>query len=378
MAAKEFLIVAGDVSGDIHAANLMAAIKAEDPNIRFTVIGGPRMRAWADDFWKDLASQGITGFIEPIKKIPELSNLLKQIRTYFEIQKPNAVITVDYYGFNYRVLRLANQFNIPCYYYVTPQVWASRQYRAKRLAALTKKMYVIYPFESAFHEQFGGNALFLGNPLLDKMPAPHNKTYPEKDDKNYPWKLGLLPGSRPGEITRLLPVFYQTFKQVVAQYPHTHGYLFLLPQASEEEIFALLGEKVHPNFHLIKETDYKLRAQMDYLLACSGTATLENALLGIPMLVAYKMSYPTYLIARAIIKVDAISLVNILSHKKIVKEFIQQDATAEICAQETLDMFSHPEKLAIQRQQLLQLRASLGEPGVAQRVAHDILTELNK
>ena len=378
MAAKEFLIVAGDVSGDIHAANLMAALKAENPNVHLTAIGGPRMRAWADDFWVDLASQGITGFVEPIKKIPAFSLLLKRIRTYFEIKKPDVVITVDYYGFNYRVLRLARQYNIPCYYYVTPQVWASRQYRAKRLAELTKKMYVIYPFEPTFHEQFGGNALFLGNPLLDKMPAPLDKTYPTKDDKNYPWKLGLLPGSRPGEITRLLPVFYQTFKQVVTQYPHTHGYLFLLPQANEEKILALLGEKVHPNFHLIKETDYKLRAQMDYLLACSGTATLENALLGIPMLVAYKMFYPTYLIARAIIKVDSISLVNILSHKKIVKEFIQHDATVETCTKETLDMFSHPEKLTIQRKQLLLLRTSLGEPGVAERAAHDILTELDK
>jgi len=376
MAAKEIFIVAGDVSGDVHAANLMAALKEQDPALYLTAIGGPRMRAWANDFWEDLASKGITGFVEPLRQVPHLAKLLKQIRTYFEIKKPDAVITVDYYGFNYRVLRLAKEFNVPCYYYVTPQVWASRQYRAKKLAGLTKKMYVIYPFEPAFHEKFGGNALFLGNPLLDKMPTPLQTPYPEKDDKNYAWKLGLLPGSRPGEITRLLPVFYQTFKKVLKEYPHTHGYLFLLPHASEQEMFALIGEKIHPNFHFIKETDYKLRAQMDYLLTCSGTATLENALLGVPMLVAYKMSYPTYLIARAIIKVNAISLVNILSHKPIVKEFIQHNATAEICAKETLDMFSHPEKLTIQRQQLLQLRDSLGEPGVARRVAHDILTEL--
>lgn len=378
MAATKILIVAGDVSGDIHAANLMAALKEENPALHLTAIGGPRMRAWANDFWEDLASQGITGFVEPVKKIPELAQLLKRIRTYFQTEHPDAVIVVDYYGFNYRVLLLAKQFNIPCYYYVAPQVWASRQYRAKRLAALTKKMYVIYPFEPSFHEKFGGNAVFLGNPLLDKMPAPLEKEYPVKDDKNYPWKLGLLPGSRPGEISRLLPVFYQAFLKVVKKYPHTHGYLFLLPQANEKEILSLLGRKEHPNFHFIKETDYKLRAQMDYLLACSGTATLENALLGIPMVVAYKMFYPTYLIARAIIKVQNISLVNILAPKRIVKELIQQDATAENCAHETLEMFSHPKKLTTQRKQLLQLRTSLGEPGVAQRVAHDILTELNK
>ncbi|MBO4674874.1 MAG: lipid-A-disaccharide synthase, partial [Elusimicrobiaceae bacterium] len=320
----------------------------------------------------------ITGFVEPIKKVPQLAQLLKKIRARFETDRPAAVIAVDYYGFNYRVLLLAKRYNIPCFYYVTPQVWASRQYRAKRLAALTQKMYVIYPFEPNFHKQFGGNAVFLGNPLLDKIPAPLEKNYPTQDDKNYPWKLGLLPGSRPSEISRLLPVFYQTFKQVVAHYPQTHAYLFALPQADEKQLFSLLGETPHPQFHLIKETDYKQRARMDYLLACSGTATLENALLGVPMLVAYKMFYPTYLVARCVVKVKDISLVNILAGKRLVPELIQQEATAQKCAQETLAMFSHPQNLIALRNELLQLRASLGEPGVADRAALDILKELSK
>lgn len=378
MAAKKIFITAGDVSGDIHAANLMTALKTQDASIQFTAVGGPRMQALADTFLCDLASQGITGFVEPIKKVPQLAQLLKKIRARFETDRPAAVIAVDYYGFNYRVLLLAKRYNIPCFYYVTPQVWASRQYRAKRLAALTQKMYVIYPFEPNFHKQFGGNAVFLGNPLLDKIPAPLEKNYPTQDDKNYPWKLGLLPGSRPSEISRLLPVFYQTFKQVVAHYPQTHAYLFALPQADEKQLFSLLGETPHPQFHLIKETDYKQRARMDYLLACSGTATLENALLGVPMLVAYKMFYPTYLVARCVVKVKDISLVNILAGKRLVPELIQQEATAQKCAQETLAMFSHPQNLIALRNELLQLRASLGEPGVADRAALDILKELSK
>ncbi len=378
MAVKNFFITAGDVSGDIHAANLMAALKAQDPSVRFTAVGGSRMQSLADTFLCDLASQGITGFVEPIKKIPQLAQLLKKIRAHFETNRPTAVIAVDYYGFNYRVLLLAKRYNIPCFYYVTPQVWASRQYRAKRLAALTQKMYVIYPFEPDFHQQFGGNAVFLGNPLLDKIPAPVEKTYPAQDDKNYPWKLGLLPGSRPGEINRLLPVFYQTFKQVLQHYPNTHAYLFALPQADDKQLLSLLGETPHPQFHLVKETDYKQRAQMDYLLACSGTATLENALLGVPMLVAYKMFYPTYLVARCVVKVKDISLVNILAKKRLVPELIQQDASAYKCTQETLAMFSHPQKLTALRNDLLQLRASLGEPGVADRAALDILKELSK
>lgn len=374
--AKNIFICAGDISGDIHAAQLVSAFKEIDPSVQVTSIGGPRLAKVSDTFLLDLASQGVTGFVEPIKKLPQFAHILKQLRTYFSTQKPDAVITVDFYGFNYRVLRLANKFHIPCYYYVTPQVWASRQYRAKKLAALTRKMYVIYPFEPDFHKQFGGNAVFLGNPLLDQLPQPVEKLYPQENLNNYAWKLGLLPGSRPGEIARLTPDFYQTFKRVLQQFPHTHGYLFLLPEANPADFVKLLGEQPHPNFHFVKETDYKLRAQMDYLLTCSGTATLENALLGVPMLVAYKMFWPTYMIARQIIKVNYISLVNILSNKALVPEYIQQDATADHFTTETLDMFSHPQKLLAQRQELLKLRATLGNPGLAKRAAQDILSGL--
>lgn len=374
--ATNILIAAGDVSGDVHAAELIVALKALDPSLCITAIGGVRMKEVCDRFLFDLASQGVTGFVEPIKKLPQWIRLLKQVRAYCQTEKPAAVITVDFYGFNYRILLAAHACGIPCYYYVTPQVWASRQYRARKLAALTRKMYVIYPFEPAFHKQYGGNAVFLGNPLLDKMPVPLDKTYPQTADKNYAWKLGLLPGSRESEISRLLPVFYETFKRVLLEYPNTHAYLFLVPKSDGQKYLSLLGETPHPNFHVVQESDYKVRSQMDYLLACSGTATLENALLGVPMLVAYKMFYPTYLIAKQVIKVPYISLVNILSGKAVVKELIQENATAEKCAQETLDMFNHPEKLTAQRAELLKLRASLGDTGVARRAAADLLADL--
>jgi len=373
---KYIFISAGDVSGDVHAARLIRALKAQDPSLHIACIGGQNMKACADEFLFDLAGQGVAGFIEPLKKLPQWLRLMRAVKTFFQTHHPVAFIAVDFYGLNRRFLGIAQQAGVPAYYYVTPQVWASRQYRAKKLAALTRKMYVIYPFEPAFHKKFGGNAVFLGNPLLDNMPEPLPKNYQIADPKNYAWKLGLLPGSRMGEITRLVPVFYQTFKQVAANFPHTQAYMFLLPDADEKIFLDLIGEPLPKNFHLVKDKNYQVRAQMDYLLACSGTATLENALLGVPMLVAYRMLWATYRIARAIIQVPYISLVNILSAKAVVKEFIQDDATAENCSKETLEMFSHPEKLAQMRSQLLQLRASLGEAGVAERAAKDILQDI--
>lgn len=373
---KTILISAGDISGDIHAANLVRAIKELDPSVRVIAIGGPRLKECADEFVIDLASEGISGFVEPLKKLPLFFKLIKQVRTILQTQKPAAFIAVDYYGLNHQFLKVAKEENIPAYYYVTPQVWASRQYRAKRLAALTKKMYVIYPFEPAFHKERGGNAVFLGNPLLDKMPAPLSKNFDIKDPKTYAWKLGILPGSRRGEITRLTPVFYQTFKEICKTYPNTQAYIFLLPDANEQDFIKLLGEQPPANFHFVKETDYKMRAQMDFLLACSGTATLENALLGVPMLVAYKMFWPTFLIAGLVIKVKYISLVNLLVNRPLVKELIQWRASVQNCSALTQDMFAHPQKLADMHRELLALRESLGEPGVAKRAAADILGDL--
>lgn len=373
---KTIFISAGDISGDIHAANLVEAMKELDPSLRVIAIGGPRLKKCADEFVIDLASEGISGFVEPIKKLPLFFKLIKQVRAILQTKRPAAFIAVDYYGLNHQFLKVAKEENVPAYYYVTPQVWASRQYRAKRLAALTKKMYVIYPFEPAFHKERGGNAVFLGNPLLDKMPAPLPKNFDIKDPKTHAWKLGLLPGSRRGEITRLTPVFYQTFKEICKTYPNTQAYIFLLPDANEQDFIKLLGEQPPANFHFIKETDYKMRAQMDFLLACSGTATLENALLGVPMLVAYKMFGPTFLIARLVIKVKYISLVNLLANKPLVQELIQWRASVQNCTAVTQDMFSHPQKLADMHRELLALRASLGQPGVAKRAAADILGDL--
>lgn len=373
---KNILVVAGDVSGDIHAADLIQALKTADPSVRITSVGGKKMQAVSDVFLYDLASKGASGFIEPLKKMPLWIKLLNQLREYMETQNPVALIVVDFYGFNHQVLGMAKHRNIPAYYYVTPQVWASRQYRAKQLARLTKKMFVIYPFEPEFHKKFGGNAVFLGNPLLNQLPAPQPKDYHVADHKNHAWKLGMLPGSRMGEIKRLTPVFYQAFKQVLKEFPNTKAYMFLLPDADEKVFLDLIGEKPHANFHLVKDKNYEMRAQMDFLLACSGTATLENALLGIPMVVAYKLFWPTYQIAKMVIKVPYISLVNLLSQKALVKELIQHDATPNALAAETMAMFQNPAKLNAMHQALLKLRASLGEPGLPARAAAEILSDL--
>ena len=371
--SKNILVVAGDISGDVHASNLIKELKAAAPDITVTSIGGERMKAASDKFLFDLIAQGATGFVEPFKKLPMWRRLLNMIKAYINEKNPAAVITVDFYGFNRQVLEIAKKRNIPAYYYVCPQVWASREYRAKTIVKLAKKMFVIFPFEKKIYTNLGGDAVFLGNPLLDKIPTP--KDNPFKGDNTKEWKIGLMPGSRPSEIKKHTKLFYDAFKEIKQSFPNAKAYMFAVNEVSDEKLFELTGPE-HDGLEIIRENDYSKRREMDFVITCSGTATLENALLGLPMLVVYKTGWVTYQIAKMIIKVPYISLVNILSKKGVVKEFIQKDANAKAIAQETCRIIGSESNYNAMRGQLLKLRSELGEPGVAKRAAEIIISEV--
>lgn len=371
--SKNILIVAGDVSGDVHAANLIKELKAAAPDITVTSIGGERMRAASDKFLYNLVAKGASGFVEPFKKMPLWIRLMGMIKAYITEKHPACVITVDFYGFNHQVLGIAKHRNIPAYYYVCPQVWASRQYRAKAIVRLAKKMFVIFPFEKKIYTDLGGDAVFLGNPLLDIIPAAKEKAY--EGGRMKEWKIGLLPGSRPREISKHTALFAESFKEIKRSFPNAKAYLFAVPEVSDERLYELLGGKPQ-DIEIVRENDCSARSDMDFVITCSGTATLENALLGLPMLVVYKTSWITYQIAKMIIKVPYISLVNILSKKEIVKEFIQKDADAIGIAKEVCSIIGNEKKYNAMRESLLKIRKDLGEPGVAKRAAEMIASEV--
>lgn len=364
---------AGDVSGDIHASNLMKELKNLSPNICFDSVGGQRMQALSDIFLYDMVAKGASGFIEPIRKIFTLLGLLKSIGKYFDKYKPSCVVLTDFFGFNSRVMKAAYERKIPVYYYVCPQVWASRQYRAKKIVKMAKKMFVIFPFEKKIYTELGGDAMFLGNPLLDSIPEPLHKTF--KNDHKTEFKIGMMPGSRKGEIQKHTKLFWQAFKEIKKTLPNAKAYLFAVPEVSDETLFNLVGGK-NEDFIVVREKDYQTRRTMDFVITCSGTATLENALLNLPMVVVYKTSWITYLIARAIIKVPYISLVNILRKQQVVKELIQHEATPENIAKETICVLDNQKKLGAMCKNMSTIREHLGMPGVAKRVAEVILGEV--
>jgi lipid-A-disaccharide synthase len=358
-----FLVVAGDPSGDLHAAGLIAALKRRNPSVRVAAVGGPLCRAVADEFIEDLASRGVTGFWEPALKIPFLLRLRSRLKDFLRDERTSALICVDYYGFNRRVLPLAKEAGVPAYYFVSPQVWASRPGRVQVLKRFVKKMLVIFPFEEKLYREAGVPVEFVGHPLLDLIPEPK-----ARDAASHPPVVGLLPGSRSSELRRHIPVFYEAFRLLREKRPGLTGLLF----ASANQNDTAYG-KLPEGVLLVREQDYARRATLDLALCSSGTATLENALLGVPMVVIYKLSWPTYAIARALVKVKHIAMANLLAGKTVVPELIQRDATAPRAAAEAARFLDDAAYAAAAREELLKVRRSLGAPGAADRAAAAVL-----
>lgn len=374
---KNILVVAGDPSGDLHAASLIKALKARDPEISVTSIGGVRMQEVSTHFIYNLVSVGAVGFSEPFKHFFLWLKLIKLVRRYLDERRPACVIAVDFYGFNHQVLGLAAHRKIPAFYYISPQVWASRAGRAAKIAKLTKEIFVIFPFETELYKKAGGNPSFVGHPLLDMMPAPAAKDFPPPNGE---WKIGILPGSRKTEIYRHLPLFVKAFYRIKEQHPKARAYLFAVPEFPDEALVPVLeaAEKYwSKDIEIVREKDYAERARLDFAFTCSGTATLENALLGVPMAVAYRMQKLTYEVAKRVVKTPYISLVNILLKRPAVKELIQEKATVDNLAQEAFAFINNPPRMQAARKELAGLRALLGERGAAERAAGKILSYLS-
>lgn len=318
-------------------------------------------RAVADEFIGDLASRGLTGFWEPAFNLGFLLKLAGRLKSFLAERRPDALVCVDYYGFNRRILPYAKDAGIPAFYFISPQVWASRPGRIRALKRFIQKMLVIFPFEERLYRDSGVPADFVGHPLLDLIPEPK----PRAAASNI---VGLLPGSRSSEVRRHLPIFLEAFRALRRDRPGLRGLLFASPN-QEDSAYGALPEGVR----IVREQDYALRSTLDLAVCSSGTATLENALLGVPMVVVYKMSWPTYAVARALINVKHIAMANLLAGKTVVPELIQRDATAERVAAEAAAFLDDPARAETARAELLKVRLSLGEPGAADRAAAAVL-----
>lgn len=368
---KSIFISAGDISGDIHAANLIKSIK-QISNYKVYAIGGTRLKSVSDEFIKDIVNINGFGFF-PIRQILFLKEIFKAVKKYLIEKKISKVILVDYYGFNIHIAKLAHELKIPVYYFVTPQVWASRKYRIKNIAKYVKIAFPILPFEKEMYEKEKVKVFFEGNPLVDNVPQVSEQR--EKNLKNYindgtsleSFTIGLFAGSRKSTIKKHLPIILDTVKILKQQFNYLRFILFTVDKIEYDV----------PNYIEIKKgNDFKEREKIDFALCPSGTVSLENALMGIPMVVMYKLSWANYILARLLIRVKYITLANILLNKELIPECIQHNAKPDILADKITNMLI-PGKYYSVMSELLKFRQQLGPEGVYDRVAKRIAEDDN-
>ena len=354
-------IVTGEASGDLHGAKLIEALQKEMPAIEILGIGGPQMREAGLKAIYDVEKLGVVGITEVLGHFKHIWLAWQRAKEVLLNTPIDLFIPIDYPDFNLRLAAIAQRKKVPVLYYISPQVWAWRKNRVKIIARLVDKMAVILPFEEKFYKKYGVNVVFVGHPLLDIMPLEETEEEPV---------IGLLPGSRVGEIRRILPIMLKTASLIYKRSPE---FKFILPVASTLDInwIEQIMASNQPDFPLtiVEDNDYSLRQRCCFLIVASGTATLETAILLKPFVIVYSLSPWSYILGKKLVKVPYIGLVNWVAGRKIIPEFIQHQARPELIAQKILSLLANPEKLRQIKKELKLVRASLGKSGVAGRVA---------
>ncbi|UCD84557.1 MAG: lipid-A-disaccharide synthase [Deltaproteobacteria bacterium] len=375
---KRVLIVAGEASGDLHGANLIKAVKQKEPRVEFYGVGGRRMEGAGASLWFNLEELSVVGLTEIITKSGAIVKALSRLKKSLKEAAPELIVLIDFPGFNLMLARSAKKKTIPVLYYISPQVWAWRRKRVNKIAKVVNKMAVILPFEVPIYREKGVDVEFVGHPLLDvieKETIPREEVLKQLELNPTKKLISLLPGSRRDELIRLLPEMLGAGELLEAKYSDLQFALLAAPTLEKEEIQKLVA-KSKLRVNIFSDHHYDLLRASELAVITSGTAALEAALLNTPMVVIYKVSLITYLVARMLIKVKYLSLANLLAGKTVVPELIQSEANSKRIAEEAEKILSGRETTGRMKLALNQIRETLGEPGAAARVASIVLKML--
>lgn len=365
---REVLIVAGEASGDMHAANLIREVRKAHPEIHFSGIGGTEMRAAGADILVDSKVMAVVGLFEVLAHFRTIYGALQMMRRQLQERRPDLLILVDYPDFNLRLAKTAKQLGIKVLYYISPQIWAWRQERVHKIAELVDQMAVVFPFEVPFYKKADVPVTFVGHPLVEeaKSDLSRDQALAAFDMDPARKTIGLFPGSRKSEIKRLLPLVVEAAKRFKISHP---GLQFLLPLASTLDEKDILPQLEGLDIKLIKGRPYDVMRGCDAIVSASGTATLEIALIGTPLVVIYRIAPLSYRIMSRMIKVDHIALCNIVAGHRMVPELIQHEATAKNIQRELENLLTKSELSDKQRSDMSKVREKLGDGGGARRIA---------
>ncbi len=376
MPPTQILISAGEASGDMYAARLATALRAR-ADVQLFGMGGPRMRDAGVEIVADCSEVSLVGIVEIAKKYPALRRVWKRLLGETARRKPQYAILTDFPGFHLRLARALKRQSVQNIYFVCPQFWAWRPWRANLVRRRFVRGLCIFPFEEEWYRSRGVQADFIGHPLVGNVFAKKTRTEFAADRGLDPSKLivAVLPGSRSGEIAHHMPTLVQACRLI--QRGHAAQFvLALAPGTSQSQVTKYMVPDVP--MHTVEDATYDALGAADLSIVSSGTATVEAALMDAPMIVVYRLAPLTAWIARWLVRTPMFAMVNLIAGRRVVPELVQKDFTPERLASEAIRLLDSPEARAEMRRGLAEVREKLGPPGAVDRAADLIASMLNK
>jgi lipid-A-disaccharide synthase len=374
--SARLLLSCGEASGDLYAGALTRELLALDPTLTIAGLGGPQFAAAGGRLVDDYREISVTGLTEWIPKLPRLLEARRRLVAAAEAERPDALILIDFSGFNFRLAPAIRRLGVPVVYYISPQIWASRPGRLATIRAIADRVLVIFPFEAAIYEKGGVPVEFVGHPLIDLAK-------PSASREVFLGRLGLtpsaptvaiLPGSRPNELSRILPDLAAAARIIGREVPAAQFVVARAPHLDDRLFDAVAGGgDAAARFTLVEGDTDTVLASADVALTASGTATVQAALHDTPMVVVYRMAPLSYQLARRVVRLDTIGMVNLIAGERIVPELVQDAFTPDAVAREAISMLTDRGRAARIRAGLATVRSRLGGPGASRRAAEAIL-----
>ena len=368
--SRYVLIVAGEASADLHGSNLVRAMKRLDPSITIWGIGGKHMEQAGVKILVPASGMAVVGLTEVLSRLHGIAKARLRLKNLLKNNRPDLLILIDYPGFNIHLAALAKRCEVPVLYYISPQVWAWRTGRVKKLSRRVDRMAVILPFEEGFYRKKGVDVEYVGHPLLDSIPdhLDKQKIIAKLGLKNAYPVLGLLPGSRQEEIRNHLPYMVKAVQILSSHYPHLKCVLPVASTVPTDLVQSFLSQS-RVEIYISRVDMYETLTACDLALVASGTATLETAIMGVPMVLVYRVSPITFWVAKRVAKVPHVGLVNLVAGESVVPELIQNDCTPDRLADEALEILEGGQKRGNMIEKLKRVKGRLGGGGASEKTA---------
>ncbi len=384
--SNSILIVTGEASGDKHGANLALELKQSAPEIHISAMGGEALgnEALAKagvDIVVDNRGLAVMGLVEVLRHYPDIRRALKTLTQYLKDNKPDLLVLIDYAEFNLKLAAQAKKLGIPVLFYISPKFWAWREKRVNRIKRLVDKMAVIFPFEVAFYEKNGVPVKYVGNPLAGKVAASHSKADSLKNfDLNANQAvIGIFPGSRRSEISRLLPIYLKVREQLQTEHPDAQYLLPLAPGVNQEKLEQWAKTNLPKDILLVSPDQiYDAMQCCDAAMVTMGTVTLEAALMKMPMLTANKVAGVSYHLLKGMVTTEYFTLANIVAEREVVKEFLQYEATPAALTEEINRILTDDSYRNSMTENLQQVKNKIGDDNGSANVAKLVLEMLGE